>query len=86
MEMTDIFFWIGIALYAVLVITHILPLFMKQRGALGHIGIALHAAFIIFLFLGGAPLSLLVLLCMASIAVHAASSYLIYRRETDNDV
>ena len=84
--MSQTFFRIGIVIFIACLVMHILPLFSKRRSLFGYIGISLHTLMLIALFLGGAELSLVLLLYMASVMVYSAVCYLMSRRERTDDI
>ena len=84
--MSQTFFRIGIIIFVACLVTHILPLFFKRRSLFGYVGISLHTLMLIALFLGGADLSLVLLLYMASVMVYSGVCYLISRRDSKDDI
>lgn len=86
MEITDVFYTLGIVFFVALTLTHILPVFINRKTFFGYLGISLYAAFLVSSFVGGAELSFILLLSMASVALHSGVSYFMSVKEKRNDV
>jgi uncharacterized membrane protein len=78
--MHETFFYISIGIYALCIITHILPLFIDKRRGFGLAGALLHSVLLVTLLLAGASLSLVLVLYMSSIAVHSSAMYIEWKR------
>lgn len=82
--MNTVFFVIGIILFSLAVINHILPLFLSSRKCIAYIGIVLHSLMLVSMILASADIKLVLLLYMASVAVYSIVAWLIARREKDD--